>query len=123
MTLRLRELLLGLRDLNLAKAPVIVHSSLSSFGKVEDGAETVVNALTGVFETLLVPTYTYKTMIVPGRSAGQCRTYDAADQNRMADFHPKMPADPLDGCHRRNAAQAPRARSLHPRSILCRHQR
>ncbi len=118
MTLRLRELLLGLRDLNLAKAPVIVHSSLGSFGQVEDGAETVVNALTGVFETLLVPTYTYKTMIVPMVGPpDNAMTYGTQqDLNRMADFFtPKMPADPLMGVIAETLRRHPRARrSTHP---------
>ncbi len=38
MTIRLRDLLLGLRDLHLGSAPVIVHASLKSFGQVEGGA-------------------------------------------------------------------------------------
>ena len=37
--MRLRDLLLGLRELHLGNAPVIVHSSLKSFGEVEGGAE------------------------------------------------------------------------------------
>ncbi len=65
MIVRLRDLLLGLRELRLADAPVIVHSSLKSFGQVEGGAWTVVNALVGVFNTMIVPTFTYKTMIIP----------------------------------------------------------
>jgi len=65
MTVRLRDLLLGLRDLHLGNAPVIVHSSLKSFGQVEDGAETVVNALGSVFATVMMPTFTYKAMVIP----------------------------------------------------------
>ncbi len=42
MTVRLRDLLLGLRELHLGDTPVIVHSSLKSFGQVEGGPQTVV---------------------------------------------------------------------------------
>ena len=35
MAVRLRDVLLGLRELHLGNAPVIVHSSLKSFGEVE----------------------------------------------------------------------------------------
>src|SRR5664280_178153 len=65
MAVRLRDLLLGLRDLRLGNAPVIVHSSLKSFGEVEGGPQTVVNALAGVSPVVLVPTFTYKTMLIP----------------------------------------------------------
>jgi len=51
----------GLRQLGLKPgALVMVHSSLSSFGYVEGGAETVINALletVGPEGTVMVPTY------------------------------------------------------------------
>jgi len=100
MTIRMRELLLGLRDLRLGEAPVIVHSSLKSFGQVEGGAATVVSTLAGVFEKVIVPTFTYKTMINPmsgppnnGITYGQHQ-----EQNQNAEFFtPRMPVDPLIG--------------------------
>ncbi|OFX17171.1 MAG: hypothetical protein A2Z18_02770 [Armatimonadetes bacterium RBG_16_58_9] len=52
---------LGLRDGDL----VLVHSSLSSFGKVDGGAETVVDALletVGPRGTLVVPTFSWTVM-------------------------------------------------------------
>ena len=100
MTIRLRELLLGLRDLRLANAAVIVHSSLKSFGQVEGGAATVVNALVAAFDTVIVPTFTYKTMIIPlvGPENNSITYGSQQDQNRMAEFFtPGMPADPLMG--------------------------
>ena len=44
-----RELIeTGLRDLGLAAGDVVIlHSSLSSLGRVDGGAETVVNAFLG----------------------------------------------------------------------------
>lgn len=54
----------GLREVGLAAGDtVIVHSSLSSFGEVEGGADTVVDALLEVLTdkgTLLVPTFNYE---------------------------------------------------------------
>ena len=47
----------GLIALGLEGKVVEVHSSLSSFGHVEGGAETVVRALLNVCATVLVPTY------------------------------------------------------------------
>ncbi len=118
MTIRLRELLLGLRDLHLADAPVIVHSSLKSFGQVEGGAGTVVNALPAVFNTVIVPTFTYKSMITPliGPENNGI-TYDSRqDQNQMAEFFtPGTPADPLMGIIPETFRKHPRAkRSNHP---------
>ncbi len=118
MTVRLRDLLLGFRDLRLRNVPVIVHSSLKSFGPVEGGAETVVNALTRVFDTVVVPTFTYKTMLIPLTGpSNNAITYGAgADSNRLAEFFtPKMPADPLMGIIPETLRRYPRARrSIHP---------
>ncbi|WP_347246334.1 AAC(3) family N-acetyltransferase, partial [Thermogutta sp.] len=54
----------GLRELGLrAGDTVVVHSSLSSFGKVQGGAETVVEALLEVLGpegTLAVPTFNFE---------------------------------------------------------------
>jgi aminoglycoside 3-N-acetyltransferase len=118
MTVRLRNLLLGLRDLGLKDAPVIVHASLKSFGQVEDGAETVVNALTKVFKTIVVPTFTYKTMVTPliGPANNGITYGSSAGQNRMAEFFtPRLPADPLMGIIPETLRKLPQAkRSSHP---------
>ncbi len=126
MTVRLRDLLLGLRDLRLADAPVIVHSSLKSFGQVstgstwqvEGGAVTVVNALVTAFGAVLVPTFTYKPMITPlaGPENNGITYGSLQDQNRMAEFFTlRMPADPLMGVIPELFRRHPRAkRSNHP---------
>jgi len=118
MTIRLRDLLLGLRDLHLADAPVIVHSSLKSFGQVEDGAVTVVSALAAAFGTVLVPTFTYKTMITPltGPENNAITYGSRQDQNKMAEFYTlRMPVDPLMGSIPEMFRKHPRAkRSSHP---------
>lgn len=100
MSVRLRDLLLGLRQLGLGEAPVIVHASLSAFGKVEGGAETVAAALATVFHSLVVPAFTYKTMVIPrvGPPENGIIYGMGKDQNRMAEFFtPRMPVDPLIG--------------------------
>jgi aminoglycoside 3-N-acetyltransferase len=115
---RLRDLLLGMHDLRLANAPVIVHSSLKSLGQVEGGAATVVNALVGAFETVVVPTFTYKTMIVPriGPEHNAITYGSGEDQNQMAEFFStRMPADPLMGIIPETFRRHPRVqRSSHP---------
>ena len=118
MAVRLRDLLLGLRELHLGNAPVIIHSSLKSFGEVDGGAQTVVSALTAVFPSVLVPTFTYKTMLTPLTGPEQnAITYGSGEsQNRMAEFFtPRMPADPLMGIIPETFRTSPRAeRSIHP---------
>ena len=118
MTIYLHDLLAGLRELHLGEAPVIVHASLKSFGEVEGGAQTVVNVLARVFPTVLVPTFTYKTMLTPQTGpADNALTYGSgANQNQMAEFFtPRMPADPLMGIIPETLRKHPRAeRSSHP---------
>ena len=55
----------GLRRLGLGGKPVAVHSSLRSFGRVEDGAETVIAALQDVCSTVLMPGFQCAAKILP----------------------------------------------------------
>jgi aminoglycoside 3-N-acetyltransferase len=118
MAVRLRDLLLGLRDLRLGNAPVIVHSSLKSFGQVEGGAGTVVSTLAAVFETVIVPTFTYKTMVTPlaGPENNGLSYGNMQEQNQNAEFFTlKTPADPLMGVIPEMLRKHPRARrTSHP---------
>lgn len=101
-----------------ARAPVIAHASLSAFGQVEGGAPAVVEALLSGCDSLLMPAFTYKTMIVPEAGPpNNAITYgNEIDRNRQAQFYdPSMPVDRLMGavsealrCHKRAR------RSLHP---------
>jgi aminoglycoside 3-N-acetyltransferase len=95
------EIVEGLRALGLDRAaPVIAHASLSSFGWVRGGAATIVGALLDAFDAVMMPAFTYLTMVVPedgppgnGLIYGRSR-----DRNRMAvPFSTAMPADRLMG--------------------------
>ncbi len=108
----------ALGNLELENKPAIVHSSLSTFGAIQGGAETVVQALLTTLSGVLVPTFTYKTMLTPevgppnnGLSYGGDR-----DLNRMAEsFHADMPADPLMGVLPETMRHFPGAkRTAHP---------
>jgi aminoglycoside 3-N-acetyltransferase len=118
MTVGLQDLKRGLAELKLGNAPVIVHASLKSFGPVDGGAETVVDALAAVFKAVVVPTFTYKTMIVPSTGpADNAMSYGThRDQNAMAEFFtPDMPADRLMGLIPETLRLHPLARrTLHP---------
>ncbi len=113
-----RDVLRGLRALSIGERPVIVHASLSAFGHVHGGAETVVGALLAVFPGVMAPTHTYKTMLIPEEGPpNNAITYGSGRaQNAMAEFFTlDMPADPLMGIIPETLRQHPRARrSGHP---------
>lgn len=118
-TVTFRDMVNGLRQLGLDRArPVIAHVSLSSFGEVRGGAETVLGALLGQVDSLVMPVFTFKTMIIPeeGPESNACRYGSGKDTNQMAEFFkPDMPADRMMGV----AAEALRKRpgvkhSSHP---------
>jgi len=60
------DLVRGLHDIGLNEnSRVIVHSSLSAFGRVVGGAATVVGALTATCATVVAPAFTYQTIVTP----------------------------------------------------------
>lgn len=56
---RIDDLRSAIRELGLAERCVCVHSSLRSFGRVEGGAATIVDAFIGEGCTLLVPAFSF----------------------------------------------------------------
>jgi aminoglycoside 3-N-acetyltransferase len=98
--LAIEHFISALESLELGNKPAIAHASLKSFGNIQGGAETVLNALLASVSGLVMPTFTYKTMIIPevgppnnGLAYGMQR-----DLNRMAEpFCYDMPVDPLIG--------------------------
>ena len=116
-----REIEKGFRHLNLnPQTPVIVHASLKSFGDViPGGAGTLLGALTNCFYSVMMPTFTYKTMITPQigpKNNGM--TYGIKHHaNLMAEiFDAKTtPADKQMGALAECLRRHPKAkRSLHP---------
>jgi aminoglycoside 3-N-acetyltransferase len=84
-----RDLLKALRSLKIERtSPVIAHASLSSFGRVKGGPETMVGALLASFDCLLMPAFTYKTMLIPesGPDNNALVYGSGKDSNRMAEF-------------------------------------
>lgn len=94
------ELKSAFEELSLANKPVIAHASLHPFGYIHNGADTVLLALSESVQSLIMPTFTYKTMITPqagppnnGISYGGDHYYNREAQPFTLD----MPADPLMG--------------------------
>jgi aminoglycoside N3'-acetyltransferase len=52
-----QEISHAIRALGISQSPVCIHSSLSSFGRVEGGAETVIQGFLGLGCTVMVPTF------------------------------------------------------------------
>ncbi|MBE0698983.1 MAG: AAC(3) family N-acetyltransferase [Anaerolineaceae bacterium] len=114
-----REFVNAFRELKLDHSqPVIVHASLSSVGDIRGGAETVLGALLTITKSVMAPTFTYKTMIIPetGPTDNAYPYGTGAKQNSMAEyFLPDMPADPTMGILSETVRKYPDAkRSSHP---------
>jgi aminoglycoside 3-N-acetyltransferase len=97
--------------------PIIAHASLSAFGQVEGGAEALLGALMVVYRTLIMPGFTYRTMIIPENGPpGNGIPYGKGQEtNRRAlIYQPDMPVDRLMGV-------VPEALRLHPLASRSHH--
>lgn len=117
--LAFRDFITAFRKLDLdGSRPVIVHTSLSAFGEVHGGAQTILGALISSFGTFIMPTFTYKAMIIPevGPPDNAIAYGSGKDTNRMAEiFRPDMPADHLMGVvSEALRTHAGAQRTLHP---------
>ncbi len=118
MSVSSSDLKTGLAKLGLTKHLVIAHASLKAFGHIEGGAETMLAALLDSVRGIIMPTFTYKSMLNP--EVGPPRngiTYGSeTDLNKLAEaFHPDMPADKMMGVLPEFLRKHPKAkRSLHP---------
>jgi aminoglycoside 3-N-acetyltransferase len=117
--LTFRDLVTGLRKIGLDPTkPVIAHASLSAFGRIQGGAEAMLGAILATSNSLIMPAFTYRTMIIPevgppDNGIDYGRSYAS---NRSAQiFDPDMPVDPLMGVLSEALRCHPKARrSLHP---------
>jgi aminoglycoside 3-N-acetyltransferase len=116
--LTFRDLYTALRKLDLDRArPVIAHGSLSSFGAVNGGADTILGALLSISNSVVMPTFTFKTMLIPevGPENNAMRYGSGKDLNRMAEFYtPDLPVDTLMGT-------IPEALRVHPKAHRSMH--
>ena len=117
--LSFREVSAKLQELKLpSEVPIIVHASLSKVGEIQGGADTMLGALFTLSNRLLLPTFTYKTMVVPPEGPeDNGLIYNTDHQvNPMASiFNPKLPADRSIGILAEKFRLLPNAgRSCHP---------
>ncbi len=117
--LTFRELITGFRKLDLDPSnPLIVHASVTAFGMIQGGAETILGALMATAETLVMPAFTYKTMLIPeiGPADNGLNYGTGYASNRTAQiFDPYRPVDKLMGALAEALRRHARSRrSLHP---------
>jgi aminoglycoside 3-N-acetyltransferase len=114
-----RDLITGFKKLEIdPNKPVILHASLSSFGEIRGGADTLLGATLASFQSIMSPTFTYKSMIIPetGPDNNGLEYGSGRDLNKMAEFYTQdMPADRLMGILAEKIRLHPQAqRSTHP---------
>jgi aminoglycoside 3-N-acetyltransferase len=94
--LTFRDLITSFRKLEIDRSrPIIAHASLAAFGEVHGGADTILGALLTSFNTLVMPTFTYKTMVTPelGPPDNAITYGSGVDSNKLAEiFRHGMPA-------------------------------
>ena len=116
--MRYEDLRSAFEALGLQDKPIIAHASLKPFGPIEGGAETILRAMLASFRSVVMPTFTYKTMVTPEVGPpGNGITYGSGrDHNKMAQpFTPSMRADPLMGILPETLRNHPAAkRTSHP---------
>jgi len=112
------DLRLGLNRLGLSDRPVIAHASLRAFGLIDGGAESLSHTLLASSRGVIMPAFTYKTMVTPGVGPRDNGLRYGSDEglNRMAEpFHPRMPVDPMIGALAETLRRHPSARrTFHP---------
>ena len=116
--LTFNDLIVAFEPLGLQKKPVIVHASLSSFGKIQGGADAVVTSLAYSTGAFIIPTHTYKTMVTPisGPTNNGLNYARGQQWNRLSEpFRSDMPVDRMMGVIPESMRHWPEARrSMHP---------
>jgi aminoglycoside 3-N-acetyltransferase len=114
-----RDLVSALRRLGIGpRSHIIAHASLSAFGEVVGGSEAIVGAMVATVESVIMPTFTTRTMVVPpvGPDDNAMDYRQDAVNNDVAEiFRPDMPADRSMGVVAESLRLHPDAhRSIHP---------
>ena len=112
------ELVSAFQALGLQEVPVVAHASLKPFGYIPGGAEAVLHAMLASFASVIMPTHTYKTKIIPevGPPNNGIVYGNGIYKNKMAQpFHMGMRADPMMGVLPEALRNYPSAlRTAHP---------
>ncbi len=97
MSLSFRDLISSLTALRLVShVPVIAHVDLNSLGEIDGGGATFLSALMNRIDTIMMPVFTYRTMIIPAtgpENNGIIYNHRKAPHTHSEFFNPGMPAD------------------------------
>jgi aminoglycoside 3-N-acetyltransferase len=124
-----QELEHGFETLSLRGQPVIAHASFKSLGPVQGGPQTVVDALLATTGGLMMPAFTYETLVYP-RSGPDQNGLDYPSEHAWHNlvnedgapvyFRADMPVDREIGVTAETLRRHPNAkRSLHPVLSFC----
>mgnify|MGYP003574978638 CR=1 FL=1 len=106
------------QTLGLQQKPVIAHASLRPFGYIHGGAEAVLAAMLDSFASVIMPTHTYKTKIIPdvGPPNNAIVYGNGIYKNKMAlPFHLDLQVDPMMGILPETLRKHPSStRTAHP---------
>jgi aminoglycoside 3-N-acetyltransferase len=106
------------QELDLTSSPVIAHASLKPFGYIQNGADAVLQALAESVQSVVMPTFTYRTMVTPEVGPPNNGIDYGGDEyyNREArPFTMDMPADSMMGMLPETLRNHPHAvRTSHP---------
>ena len=112
------ELVSAFQALGLHDTPIIAHASVRPLGYIQGGAEAVLDAMLASFASVIMPTHTYKTKIIPdvGPPNNGIIYGSGGNTNRLAEpFHMNMRTDPLMGILPETLRNHPSAmRTAHP---------
>ncbi len=111
-----KQIVRGLRALGLNETSrVVVHASLSAFGYVLGGAETVAGALAAVCGVVIAPAFTYQTLLIPKVGPERNGMTYGDDQDQVEFWRPDLPAHRTIGSISNALFKHPAyKRSLHP---------
>jgi aminoglycoside 3-N-acetyltransferase len=114
-----RDFIGAFRGLGLGRhSRVIAHASLSAFGEVAGGADTLLGAMLSSFQTVIVPTFTIKCMVIApdGPDDNAITPQEKEIDNGKAEFFDEdLPADRAMGRVAEAMLSHPQShRSVHP---------
>ena len=95
-----RDVVSGLKKFDVGYEPVLAHVWMPAFGEVRGGPATLLGGLLTTFEDLVMPAFTYRTMLIPEIGPeNNGMVYGSGDEsNEMAEiFHLDLPVDEAIG--------------------------
>ncbi len=123
-----RDFVGAFRSLGLGnKSRVIVHASVSAFGEVSGGPEAMLGAILSTFQTVIVPTFTTRCMLIApdGPEDNAITPQEAQLDSSQAEFYdPDLPADRAIGRVAEGLRTPASGQALRPSAaVICGNQR